>query len=409
MIASKGMRFFLHQAPWSSLVRNQRCLHVEPRSDHLRLVNRNETMDFHYIWLRHNCLTVGQSVHPKTGERIIDCADIPSAIKPERVEWIDQDQQLKIVWSGDHSSLFDLAFLRANAYGKNRQQAKKPHAILDDVELIFDVNQKERYMADCYHRLKQFGLVVVRQRGLDTEEIMYVHWYIYDGSLIALHSSKDFLPCGASVVETHFGRIEDLRTDNTTNKNTDQLGYTDSAINLHTDQPFIADPPGMQLLQCVRRADTGGSNYLVNANHAALYLREIDPQAYYLLTTVPVHFHRKQKQFQSVHIGPIIEANGDQIKQIRHSYFTLAPFHLPFWLTMAYYNAYRQYASILYDRQSQYRVQLERGDFVLYDNYQMLHAREAFTGPRHLRGVYFRHEDVWKKLGKFSKEHWWLS
>jgi alpha-ketoglutarate-dependent taurine dioxygenase len=159
----------------------------------------------------------------------------------------------------------------------------------------------------------------------------------------------------------------------------------------------------MQLLQCVRRADTGGANYLVNAAHSALYLREIDPSAYYLLTTVPVHFHRKQKEFQSIHIGPIIEVDGDDVKQIRHSYFTLAPFRFPFWLTIAYYNAYRKYASILYDPQSQYRVQLESGDFVLYDNYKMLHAREGFTGPRHLRGVYFRHTDVWKKLEKFSE------
>ena len=35
---------------------------------------------------------------------------------------------------------------------------------------------------------------------------------------------------GLRVVPTHFGRIEDLRTDNTTNSNTDQLGYTDAAI-----------------------------------------------------------------------------------------------------------------------------------------------------------------------------------
>ena len=159
---------------------------------------------------------------------------------------------------------------------------------------------------------------------------------------------------------------------------------------------------GMQLLQCVQRAETGGSNYFVNASHAALYLREIDPQSYYLLTTVPVHFHRKQKEFQSIHVGPIIETDADGIKQVRHSYFTLAPFRLPFWLTMAYYRAYRQYAAILYDAQSQYRVRLDRGDLVLYDNYRMLHAREAFTGPRHLRGVYFRSNDVWKKLGKFS-------
>jgi alpha-ketoglutarate-dependent taurine dioxygenase len=159
----------------------------------------------------------------------------------------------------------------------------------------------------------------------------------------------------------------------------------------------------MQLLQCVRRADTGGANTLVNASHAALYLREIDPQSYYFLTTIPVHFHRKQQQFKSLHISPIIEANNDEIKQIRHSYFTLAPFSFPYWLTMAYYNAYRKYASILYDPQSQYKVLLERGDFVLYDNYKMLHARDSFTGPRYLRGVYFRSNDVWKKLGKYNK------
>jgi gamma-butyrobetaine dioxygenase len=160
----------------------------------------------------------------------------------------------------------------------------------------------------------------------------------------------------------------------------------------------------MQLLQCIRRADTGGANYLVNAIHAALHLRDINPHAYFLLTTVPVNFHRKQKQFQSVHTAPIIRVNADRIEQIRHSYFTLAPFQLPFWLTKAFYNAYREYASILYDQQLQYRVGLEQGDFVLYDNFKMLHAREAFTGPRHMRGVYFRQVDVWKKLEKYHKQ-----
>ncbi|CAF2996834.1 unnamed protein product [Rotaria sp. Silwood2] len=393
---------FLHGSLPSN---SQRVLHVEKRKDHLRLIDKNDTMDFHYIWLRHNCHEIGKSIHPKTGERIVDCAEIPSTIEPEHVELIDNKQKLKIVWSKDHTTLFDLTYLVANAYGKNRIEAKKPEAKLEDIELIYNKNQYETYLNNCAERLKKFGVVVVRQRGLDTEELI-----------------QDFLPSGASVVSTHFGRIEDLRTDNTTNQNTDQLGYTDAAINLHTDQPFIADPPGMlilkcfsfytsffmsigmQLLQCIRRADTGGSNTLVNACDAALYLREIDPNAYYLLTTVPVHFHRKQKQFESIHIGPIIETNGDEIKQVRHSYFTLAPFRFPFWLTTAYYKAYRTYASILYDPQCQYKVTLNSGDFVLYDNYKMLHAREAFTGPRHLRGIYFRQIDVWKKFENYTKD-----
>lgn len=41
------------------------------------------------------------------------------------------------------------------------------------------------------------------------------------------------------IVETHFGLIEDLRTDNTTNKNNDQLGYTDAPVDVHTGMTGI--------------------------------------------------------------------------------------------------------------------------------------------------------------------------
>ena len=150
----------------------QRFLRVEKRKDHLRLIDKNDTMDFHYIWLRHNCPDVGKSIHPKTGERIVDCAEIPSTIEPEHVELTDSERKLKVVWSRDHSSFFDISFLLANAYGKNRFEAPKPQAKVEDIELIYDKTQYETYLKNCYDRLKKFGLVVVRQRGLDTEAIM---------------------------------------------------------------------------------------------------------------------------------------------------------------------------------------------------------------------------------------------
>jgi hypothetical protein len=152
---------------------SSRFLHVEKRKDHLRLIDKNnDAIDFHYIWLRHNCPNIGKSIHPKTGERIVDCAEIPLTIEPEHVELIDKEDKLKIIWSKDHISLFDLSFLLSNSYGKNRIEAKKPHAKLEDIEFIYNQNQHEIYLKNCYERLKQFGLVVVRQRGLDTEAIM---------------------------------------------------------------------------------------------------------------------------------------------------------------------------------------------------------------------------------------------
>lgn len=158
-------------------IKTQRFLHVEQHQDYLRLIDKNNTMDFHYIWLKHNCPEIGKSIHQKTGERIVDCAEIPLTIKPENVELINNNEKLKITWSNDHTSLFDLKFLLENSYGKNRFEGKKPQAKLEDIELIYDQNQYENYLKNCYDKLKNFGLVVVRQRGLDTEAIMFVNNY----------------------------------------------------------------------------------------------------------------------------------------------------------------------------------------------------------------------------------------
>jgi gamma-butyrobetaine dioxygenase/trimethyllysine dioxygenase len=59
----------------------------------------------------------------------------------------------------------------------------------------------------------------------------------------------------------------------------------------------------------------------------------------------------------------------------------------------AWYRAYNRFASLLDDPRHQYRFGLGAGDFLLYDNYRMLHARTGFEGPRWVRGVYFNPEE----------------
>ena len=60
--------------------------------------------------------------------------------------------------------------------------------------------------------------------------------------------------------------------------------------------------------------------------------------------------------------------------------------------------AYNAFAKIVRDPINQLRFALASGDFVLYDNHRMFHARTAFSVPRHMRGVYFVSKDVIKKL-----------
>ena len=190
-----------------------------------------------------------------------------------------------------------------------------------------------------------------------------------------------FAACGLELFRSHFGRIEDLRTDNTTNQNTDQLGYTDAPVDLHTDQPFLDEPPRYQMLHCMRpRDDRGGENALADGRQAAEYLRSIDAARLDLLTTVPVRFHRQQKAFESELSRPIVELRDG-------AFFRCARATSPWRRTgcrsremEAWYRAYNRFSRDRRRPRHHYRFRSRAGDFLLYDNHRMLHARTALRG-----------------------------
>lgn len=329
------------------------------------------------MWLRHNA---DNDRHPLTGERILDSSEIPDSIRPLRAA-IEGGDKLAISWSDGVESVYALSFLAEHAYAPNRSAAAPPPANIEDIELFAeDFEDPVAIAKACLERVRTHGVVVVRGFKIkspedDTESIV-----------------QAFEQLGQRVIETHFGRIEDLRPDNTTNKNTDQLGYTDSRVDLHTDQPFIAKPPRYQILQSIVAAESGGDNFIVDAHAAAKYLEGEDAHDYELMTTVPVRFHRKQKAFESLIVAPVLQENGrpdDGGFLVRFSYFTMAPHQVPFAQMRAWYKAYNHFTRIVRDERNQYRFKLDPGDFVLYDNQRMLHGRSGFRGSRWLRGIYF--------------------
>lgn len=350
--------------------------------------------DFHYLWLRHQC---EQDRHPQTRERIVDASEVPERIRPRAAavepsapgpegDAAAEGEELVVRWDepGDRVSRYPLGWLRAHAYGAERVGAPPPpsdtasltlHAAdyPDDATLIKDLLERTAFAGAAVVRgyRRKAGAADLADPG-DTEALI--------DALAA---------AGLQVTATHFGRIEDLRTDNTTNQNTDQLGYTDAAIEAHTDQPFLDRPPRYQLLHCVRPADRGGENYVVDGLAAARYLESVDAEASRVLRSTPVHFHRRQRAFERLVVSPILRLREDGSFQIRYSYFTMAPQRLPFSEMDGFYRAYRRFAEIVRAPQHQYRMRLEAGDFLLYDNHRMLHARTGFSGARWVRGVYF--------------------
>lgn len=341
---------------------------VELRAEHLRLRVGKEAFVFHYIWLRHNA---PEDVHPKTRERVLDARDVALDIKPTEVAIEGTDLVLK--WTSGVSR-YRLAWLVEHAYAKDSLELTPPPSDAARITLQASDFATLDDLRDAVLPLTEsLGAAVVRNAGLDTDAIL-----------------EALARRGLTVRGTHFGRIEDLRTDNTTNQNTDQLGYTDVAVDLHTDQPFLEDAPRYQMLHAIRVADEGGENILVDARAATRYLRAVDSDAFRILTTTPITFHRKQAAFEKILTSPLLRVDAEgELLQVRHSYFTFAPFTLPFDATEPFYRAYQRFARIIHDPAHQWRVLLQPGDFVLYDNHRTLHARTGFRGPRWVRGVYF--------------------
>ena len=329
--------------------------------------------DFHWFWLRHQCDCCR---HPQTRERTLRPSDVPLEITPRSVALAPDFERLFVVWpegAGEHASEYALDWLRANAYALDAAEIAPPPSDTASVELRAGAFGSGAALARaCVERVLESGAVLVRDAGPDTESLI-----------------DAFVAQGLRVIPTHFGRIEDLRTDNTTNQNTDQLGYTDAAVDLHSDQPFLAEPPRFQMLHCMQAADEGGDSTVADARAAAEYLRRSDVHAWELLSSVPIRFHRVQKSFEKLHVSPLLELRDAALYRVRSSYFTMAPQMIPFERMEAWYRAYQRWERLVGDPRHSYRFRLGAGDFLLYDNWRMLHARTRFRGARWVRGVYF--------------------
>ena len=346
---------------------------LEAHPEYLRVLFSGELgdhADFHYLWLRHNC---DYDRHPQTRERVV-CSSELAADPAPALSYIEGDA-LHIRWAGEPEraeSVYPLDWLREHAYAYGRRGVRPPSNDLHGLEIDARAVTAGRLPARILEVVRSRGLAVVRNYGPDTESIVD-----------ALGAA------GLSIRSTHFGRIEDLRTDNTTNQNTDQLGYTNYPVKLHTDQPFLEEPPQYQLLQCMQKAEKGGENYVVDAYQAVRYIESIDRHAFQLLSRTPIHFHRKQKAFEKHLVSPLFRFEGPDGFLVRYSYFTMAPHQAPFDLMEAWYRAYNLFADVVNNPAHQYQVALEPGDFIMYNNHRMLHARNGFTGARWMRGIYF--------------------
>jgi gamma-butyrobetaine dioxygenase len=187
---------------------------------------------------------------------------------------------------------------------------------------------------------------------------------------------------------TNFGALFDVRS---TPDATD-LAYTNISLDPHTDNPYRAPVPGIQLLHCLVNETSGGLSTLVDGFAVAQTLRDAEPEAFRVLAATPVRFKYIDADTELTASAPPIELDvTGAVKSIHFSpRLDFVPLFAPAQLD-AYFRARRKFDQRLRAPQFEIRFLLKAGDLVMFDNCRLLHGRTGFDpaeGLRHLQGCY---------------------
>ena len=188
--------------------------------------------------------------------------------------------------------------------------------------------------------------------------------------------------------ETNYGVVFNVRTEHDPNN----LAYTNLRIAPHTDNPYRHPAPTLQLLHCLNDSAGGGDTILVDGFRVAHDLREMHPEYFALLTTMPVKFRFKDKLNWLEFVGPIIQLDVmGCIQSIRFNSRAIQPLQKSLDEIIAFYEAYTFMSQMLEDERYYMSFHLSPGDLYVVENERILHGRSAFetaNGHRWLQGAY---------------------
>jgi gamma-butyrobetaine dioxygenase len=327
----------------------------------------------HPLWLRERCKDA-KSIDLRTGQRLEDPSDLDLHLGLTAVSEAEPGRY-RIRFSDGHEADFLAREILAEAALPVGDHDCPPIRLWDgslsDIpRLAWTSNPTDAQQSAWLQPFLQLGFVIFT--GVPTE-------------------SKQVLKVGGMfgyVRDTNFGAHFDVRSVPDAN----DLAYTSLFLDPHTDNPYRSPVPGVQLLHCLANETSGGLSTLVDGFAAAKTLRSSDPEAFRVLSQIPVRFRFRDVATELVRSSPLIEVDGvGGLQAINFSprldYVPLLP---PAELT-AYFKARKQLDALLRSPKYGIRFLLNAGDLMMMDNRRLLHGRTSFDtreGLRHLQGCY---------------------
>ncbi|EED22776.1 Gamma-butyrobetaine hydroxylase subfamily, putative [Talaromyces stipitatus ATCC 10500] len=367
----------------------------------------DRNLDVHYIQLRDAC-QCPRCVDPQTKQRSFRTGDIPRDIAPREIRWVKKSEVLEISWNKDIAGYDDKthvtrltadeikypsAYFHHKSVGTGKGQIFWDRKEMERDQPWVDYNDwmtNDDLFRDALNKLSLYGLLFVNDIP-DSREMV---------AKIATRMGP--------LRNTFYGSTWDVRND----PKAKNVAYTNLNLGFHMDLLYVHNPPGFQLLHCLKNSCKGGESLFVDAFGAA---RNLDRKSWDTLAShkVPYHYDHKENYYRTTR--PVLELPEDStcrddrtLSHINYSPPFQGPYHIsptesPEWprKMKEYLSAIQEFEKRIEDPARIFELKLEPGQCVIFENRRVLHARRAFdttTGERWLAGAYVDEDAVHSKM-----------
>ncbi len=341
------------------------------------------------LWLRENAVDAG-GVDLATREGLIDPAMHTSDTAVESAT-LSMDGSLQVTWApGGVQAAYHPGWLRHVAEAQHLPSSWLPTPepwtaaelseppTHDGTNVLTDPEVLRAWGDD----LMRYGIARLTNLGTDPDF----------GLLLADH-------VGASVRDTNFGPIWDVKADITMagSSDTNSTANTNLRLGPHTDLPTRETPPGFQFLHCVINETEGGFSTMADGAAVAAELESQHPDHYEALTTLKWVFFNRGPGIDHRWSGPMIDLGVDGSPLTFRAFYPVRAFpDMDRSDISRGYAAMKKFSELAAAQRFQMAYPFAPGDMVGFDNRRILHGRDAFSsgGKRHLRGIYIDQDDI---------------
>ena len=369
------------------------------------------------LFLRDAC-SCGQCVDPSTRQKRFETSDLPlePRVQSQRVL---PDGTLNVVWEPGpgkelpgieqpHHSLYSPLLLHRLSY----------HSLNRATGELWTANRWTRSQMEARREKLTFGWSKCMKAPIAVRRVVKALRHYGLAFVRGLPADVDAVTALAErlgpVRDTFYGRAWDVKAK----PQAENVAYTSAPLDLHQDLLYMAEPPALQLLHCIRpSADGRGATRFSDAVAAYERLAADDPPAAAVFGSYAVpyqyrnqgHFYRFKRphleggiatrrwpfesrkypqEYDAVNWSPPFQAPLDVLAAEEPSGLSSGGRNL-----REYVQAAAKFKAQLARPDAVYETTLAAGECVIFDNRQLVHARTAFAaGPpgqeRWLRGCY---------------------